>query len=82
MGNYVESILAMDEETHLITDDQVQKFQEDGAIHLKNVFSPHWVEVVKAGIQRNIASPSIHSERLALKENQVYRRHVSRYFSI
>jgi len=54
----------------VVTREQINSFQEDGAILLKNVFSPEWVEKVKQGIEKNLANPSQHSERLALKEGQ------------
>jgi len=65
----------MGEDRELVTQEQVDTFQADGAIHLKGVFTNHWVEVVKAGIQKNLAQPSQYSERLALKEGQ------GRYFN-
>ena len=35
-----------------------------GAVHLKGVFSPHWVDVVAAGIARSVREPSGHSQSL------------------
>lgn len=53
-----------------ITEKNIKSFQEDGAIHLKGMFSQHWIEEVKKGIEKNLANPSQYSERLALKEGQ------------
>jgi len=48
----------------------VARFEKDGAIVLRNVFSKEWVEKVRAGIQINLEKPSQYSEKLALKEGQ------------
>ena len=34
-----------------ISDEEIRRFAEDGAVVLRNVFSQHWVETVKAGIE-------------------------------
>ena len=34
-----------------ISDEEIRRFAEDGAVVLRNVFSDHWVETVKAGIE-------------------------------
>merc|ERR1719309_819214 len=54
----------------LVTDADIEKFDQDGAIVLRNVFSDDWVQKVKEGIQINLATPSKYSEKLALKEGQ------------
>ena len=35
----------------LVTDADIEKFDQDGAIVLRNVFSEDWVQKVKEGIQ-------------------------------
>ena len=37
-----------------ISDEEIRRFAEDGAVVLRNVFSEHWVETVKAGIEVSI----------------------------
>ena len=34
-----------------ISDEEIRRFAQDGAVVLRNVFSEHWVETVKAGIE-------------------------------
>ena len=34
-----------------ITEEQVRRFQEDGALKIENIFTPEWVETVKRGIE-------------------------------
>jgi ectoine hydroxylase-related dioxygenase (phytanoyl-CoA dioxygenase family) len=41
-----------------ISDDDVQRFQRDGAVCLRGVFDEHWVNRVAAGVERNLAEPS------------------------
>jgi len=53
-----------------ISVEDVKRFQEEGAVYLKGIFSQEWVEKIKTGIQKNLDSPSEFSERLALKEGQ------------
>jgi len=48
----------------LVTEAEIERFQRDGAILLRNVFSKQWIETAKAGIERNQARPSQYSERL------------------
>lgn len=48
----------------MIPEELVAKYNEDGAILLPGVFSPPWVEKVRAGIARNLESPSQYGEML------------------
>jgi hypothetical protein len=34
-----------------ISEDEVKRFQEDGAIHIKAAFGPCWLDKIRAGIQ-------------------------------
>jgi hypothetical protein len=34
-----------------ISEDEVLRFQEDGAIHIKAAFGPFWLDKIRAGIQ-------------------------------
>jgi len=54
----------------LVTEADIERFDQDGAIVLRDVFSQEWVQKVKEGIQINLANPSKYSEKLALKEGQ------------
>ena len=47
-----------------LTNDQIAQFQQDGAICLRNAFSPDWILKVAAGIDKNLSSPSEYSENL------------------
>lgn len=39
-------------------------YQQNGAVCLRNVFSPYWLERVSEGIARNLAAPSKYAESL------------------
>jgi len=41
----------------VVTADQVAAFQSDGCVLVRGLFSPEEVEVVRAGIERNLADP-------------------------
>ena len=45
-------------QTMNISDEEIRRFAEDGAVVLRNVFSEHWVETVKAGIEVSIKESS------------------------
>ena len=34
-----------------VSEDEVNKFQEDGALHIRGAFSQYWVDKIRAGIQ-------------------------------
>ena len=36
----------------------IERYQQDGVVHLKNVFEPHWLELLRAGIAKDMAQPS------------------------
>ncbi len=42
----------------MVTDTEISRFNEDGVVFLKNVFSPDWIEKLTTGIDVNIANPS------------------------
>jgi hypothetical protein len=48
----------------IVTPELVKRFNEDGAVVLRGVFSAHWVQLVLQGIQRNLLEPSMHAEWL------------------
>jgi ectoine hydroxylase-related dioxygenase (phytanoyl-CoA dioxygenase family) len=41
-----------------VTDDLVQQFREQGAVCIRNIFSPDELELLRNGIDKNIADPS------------------------
>ena len=53
-----------------LSQEQVERYQEDGAILLKGVFDKAWIESIKAGIQKNMEEPSPYGERLKAKDNE------------
>jgi len=44
--------------TKLISNEEIEKFNKEGAIFLKNKFDNIWVEKLKKGIERDIKNPS------------------------
>ncbi len=42
----------------LVTDEQVRTFATDGVVCLWGAFGPEWIELLRRGIQKNIAEPS------------------------
>ncbi|XP_002738455.1 uncharacterized protein LOC100372635 [Saccoglossus kowalevskii] len=44
--------------TSEITEDNIREFQQNGAICLRGVFDDQWIELVKRGIEKNLADPS------------------------
>lgn len=46
-----------------VSAEQVEQFQRDGAVVLRNVFDD-WVDLIREGIQVNLQSPSQYSEWL------------------
>lgn len=47
-----------------VSNDDVERFQRDGAVVLRNVFTEDWVDKVCKGIAQNLASPSEYAECL------------------
>jgi len=47
------------------TESFVQRFEADGAVCLRGVFSDEWVELARRGIERNLAQPSPFFRNLA-----------------
>ncbi|KAG8176290.1 hypothetical protein JTE90_004130 [Oedothorax gibbosus] len=42
----------------------VEEYEKNGAVCLRGVFSEYWVDLVRRGIEKNLASPSPFSEKL------------------
>jgi len=47
-----------------LTEEQIQEFQQVGAICLRNVFDATWVDKVIHGIDKVLVNPSQYGERL------------------
>ena len=54
----------------LISKEQIDQFQNDGAILLKGVFDDKWVELAKRAIKVTMENPSSFSEMLRPNENE------------
>jgi len=52
-----------------VTEDDVQRFQRDGAVCLHGVFDRYWVDRVAAGVERNLAEPSPYAKFYTPKGN-------------
>jgi len=56
-----------DEKTR-VTETDIARYQRDGALCVRKAFDRHWVDVVAAGIERNVTEPSDYAG--TLKENE------------
>ena len=52
-----------------VTEEEVQRFQEEGAVRLRDVFDPYWVDRVAAGVERNLAEPGPYAKLYTPKGN-------------
>ena len=41
-----------------VTDEEIAAFQRDGAVVLRSQFAPEWIELLRAGIDSDLASPT------------------------
>lgn len=55
----------------ILTDEQVADFQRDGAVLVKGAFAD-WVDVIAAGIDRNMAEPSEYASENAVSEGRFF----------
>ena len=53
----------------LISKSEIEKFNKDGAIFLKNKFDIKWIEKLKKGIEKDIKNPSPRFKSHTLKSN-------------
>ena len=53
----------------MITDSQIQEFQRDGVVLLKGALTD-WVDVMRAGVERNMAAPSEYASENAVGAGQ------------
>ncbi|MEX2517784.1 MAG: phytanoyl-CoA dioxygenase family protein, partial [Paracoccaceae bacterium] len=54
-----------------MTPEEIERFQEDGAVCLRGVFAD-WVEVIAAGIGRNMAEPGPYASENAVTEGRFF----------
>ena len=54
----------------LISEQIVEKYQKDGAILLSKALPKEWLPKIEIGIKKNLAKPSIYSEKLRVSENE------------
>ena len=52
----------------MITPHLVKQFQRDGAVVVRQAFSPHWLQVMADGVERNLRSPSEYASENAVTE--------------
>src|ERR1700739_265540 len=48
---------------YLVTDEIRRTFREDGVVHLPGALDPTWIDLISAGIQRNLNAPGPYSAR-------------------
>ncbi|MDX1687203.1 MAG: phytanoyl-CoA dioxygenase family protein [Candidatus Promineifilaceae bacterium] len=58
-----------------VTRHEIESFQRDGAICLRQKFDQEWLDLIADGIERNLAAPSEHAESLSTEES------AARFFS-
>ena len=45
-----------------VTDDDVAAYERDGVVCLRGAFGPKWLELLAAGVARNMAEPGVHAK--------------------
>lgn len=55
----------------MMTEEEVEQFHRDGAIMLRGVFAD-WVEVMAAGVERNMAEPGEYASENAVSEGRFF----------
>jgi hypothetical protein len=50
-----------------IREDEVLRFQEDGAIHIKSAFGPFWLDKIRAGIQVPVCTSGLDFRYLSVR---------------
>lgn len=50
----------------------IEKYQQNGAVCLRNVFSKEWRDIVAEGIEKNLASPGPLGETLTSDGSDAY----------
>ncbi|GLH05514.1 uncharacterized protein GBIM_11094 [Gryllus bimaculatus] len=55
--------------TSILTEETIHKFQNEGAVVLRGVFSPYWIQTVQKGIKKNLQNPSKYAQWLKTSES-------------
>uniref|UniRef100_A0A2L2XYK1 Phytanoyl-CoA dioxygenase n=1 Tax=Parasteatoda tepidariorum TaxID=114398 RepID=A0A2L2XYK1_PARTP len=50
----------------------IEEYEKNGAICLRGVFDENWIEIVRAGIEKNLNDPSCYSEKLKGEKGNGY----------
>ncbi len=50
----------------ILSNDEIKKFKEEGAVFLKNKFDIQWINKLQKGIERDIINPSSQDLNLTL----------------
>lgn len=53
-----------------LSSEQIEQFQEDGAILLKGIFDKKWVDLAASAIKKTMDNPSPFSEMLRPNQNE------------
>ncbi len=53
----------------ILTENEIKKFKEDGAVFLENKFDINWINKLKTGIEKDIANPSPRFKSHTTKKN-------------
>ncbi|XP_064454695.1 uncharacterized protein LOC135365979 [Ornithodoros turicata] len=56
----------------MITQEILEDYHRDGAVCLRGVFEPRWVEAARKGIEQTMENPGPHSERLQGSSGSAY----------
>jgi len=56
-------------ETISLSNEIIEQYNKDGAVFLRGIFSPKWVQVVKDGLAKNVENPSKFSESLKVNKS-------------
>ena len=54
----------------MITEEEVRKYEKDGAIVVRNVFSKEFINLASKGIEKNLKDPSEYASENQVKQNE------------
>ena len=55
--------------TNILSKNEINRFNEDGAIFLKSKFDTHWIKKLQKGIERDIKNPSPRFKSHTIEKN-------------
>lgn len=50
----------------------LERYRQDGVVHLQDVFDPAWLDLLRKGIARNLADPSPHFEARTTADSEAH----------